>query len=194
MLCSLLESLQAGVPFAAVESTTHSKAFRAGTPPDSQLWPLLYAPSPSQRAAADDTPHTLNHVFHWCQAVGQLTSTASMAHNLLQCQLLVQKAVRAGAKVKIMSEGPRPPGGKMGRGSGADDLRQRPTIGPVPPRSNRLHCRLGRGDGPPGETSSREPLRSRPAGGSPSREVTDPRRHPRTRGRLPQSEEHRLVD
>ena len=33
------------------------------------------------------------------QAVGQLTSTASMTHNLAQCRLLVKKAVQAGAKV-----------------------------------------------------------------------------------------------
>jgi hypothetical protein len=33
------------------------------------------------------------------QAVGQLTSTASMTDNLAQCRLLVKKAVQAGAKV-----------------------------------------------------------------------------------------------
>lgn len=35
------------------------------------------------------------------QAVGQLCSTANMAHNLIQCQILVQKAVAAGAKVVL---------------------------------------------------------------------------------------------
>ena len=33
------------------------------------------------------------------QAVGQICATASMAHNLAQCQMLVRKAVAAGAKV-----------------------------------------------------------------------------------------------
>lgn len=33
------------------------------------------------------------------QAVGQITSTASMAHNLGQCRTVIQKAVAAGAKV-----------------------------------------------------------------------------------------------
>ncbi|KAK3381785.1 carbon-nitrogen hydrolase [Podospora didyma] len=37
-------------------------------------------------------------------AVGQLTSTASMAHNLRQCQLLVGKAVKAGAKALFLPE------------------------------------------------------------------------------------------
>ncbi|KAK3375688.1 carbon-nitrogen hydrolase [Lasiosphaeria ovina] len=37
-------------------------------------------------------------------AVGQLTSTASMAHNLAQCRVLVQKAVRAGAKALFLPE------------------------------------------------------------------------------------------
>ncbi|KAK1752298.1 carbon-nitrogen hydrolase [Echria macrotheca] len=37
-------------------------------------------------------------------AVGQLTSTASMAHNLRQCQVLVTKAVRAGARVLFLPE------------------------------------------------------------------------------------------
>lgn len=37
-------------------------------------------------------------------AVGQLTSTASMAHNLRQCQLLVKKAVNAGAKALFLPE------------------------------------------------------------------------------------------
>ncbi|KAK3943438.1 carbon-nitrogen hydrolase [Diplogelasinospora grovesii] len=35
-------------------------------------------------------------------AVGQITSTASMAHNLKQCQLLVKKAVKAGAKAPFV--------------------------------------------------------------------------------------------
>jgi hypothetical protein len=33
------------------------------------------------------------------QAVGQICATASMSHNLAQCQMLVLKAVAAGAKV-----------------------------------------------------------------------------------------------
>jgi hypothetical protein len=33
------------------------------------------------------------------QAVGQICATASMSHNLAQCQMLVGKAVAAGAKV-----------------------------------------------------------------------------------------------
>ncbi|KAK4459717.1 carbon-nitrogen hydrolase [Cladorrhinum samala] len=37
-------------------------------------------------------------------AVGQLTSTASMAHNLRQCQVLVKKAVKAGAKALFLPE------------------------------------------------------------------------------------------
>ncbi|KAK2750819.1 Carbon-nitrogen hydrolase [Onygenales sp. PD_40] len=37
-------------------------------------------------------------------AVGQLCSTASMAHNLAQCQLLVKKAVAAGAKALFLPE------------------------------------------------------------------------------------------
>jgi predicted amidohydrolase len=37
-------------------------------------------------------------------AVGQLCSTASMAHNLRQCQILVAEAVRAGAKVLFLPE------------------------------------------------------------------------------------------
>ncbi|KAI9749942.1 MAG: hypothetical protein M4579_006677 [Chaenotheca gracillima] len=37
-------------------------------------------------------------------AVGQLCSTASMAHNLKQCQSLVQKAVTAGAKALFLPE------------------------------------------------------------------------------------------
>ncbi|KAK4222647.1 carbon-nitrogen hydrolase [Podospora fimiseda] len=37
-------------------------------------------------------------------AVGQLTSTASMAHNLRQCQVLVKKAVQAGAKALFLPE------------------------------------------------------------------------------------------
>ncbi|KAK3349087.1 carbon-nitrogen hydrolase [Lasiosphaeria hispida] len=37
-------------------------------------------------------------------AVGQLTSTASMANNLRQCQLLVKKAVRAGARALFLPE------------------------------------------------------------------------------------------
>ncbi|KAK3942805.1 carbon-nitrogen hydrolase [Diplogelasinospora grovesii] len=37
-------------------------------------------------------------------AVGQMTSTASMAHNLKQCQLLVKKAVKAGAKALFLPE------------------------------------------------------------------------------------------
>ncbi|KAK3316897.1 carbon-nitrogen hydrolase [Apodospora peruviana] len=37
-------------------------------------------------------------------AVGQLTSTASMAHNLRQCQLLIKKAVQAGAKALFLPE------------------------------------------------------------------------------------------
>jgi len=34
-------------------------------------------------------------------AVGQICSTASMTHNLAQCQKLVHKAVQAGAKVSL---------------------------------------------------------------------------------------------
>ncbi|KAK3899115.1 carbon-nitrogen hydrolase [Staphylotrichum tortipilum] len=37
-------------------------------------------------------------------AVGQLTSTASMAHNLAQCRVLVRKAVQAGAKALFLPE------------------------------------------------------------------------------------------
>ncbi|KAK0707866.1 carbon-nitrogen hydrolase [Lasiosphaeris hirsuta] len=37
-------------------------------------------------------------------AVGQLTSTASMANNLRQCQLLVKKAVKAGARALFLPE------------------------------------------------------------------------------------------
>ncbi|OJD11728.1 hypothetical protein AJ78_07549 [Emergomyces pasteurianus Ep9510] len=37
-------------------------------------------------------------------AVGQLCSTASLAHNLSQCQILVKKAVDAGAKVLFLPE------------------------------------------------------------------------------------------
>ncbi|KAK3348504.1 carbon-nitrogen hydrolase [Neurospora tetraspora] len=37
-------------------------------------------------------------------AVGQLTSTASMANNLRQCQILVKKAVNAGAKALFLPE------------------------------------------------------------------------------------------
>ncbi|KAK3400729.1 carbon-nitrogen hydrolase [Sordaria brevicollis] len=37
-------------------------------------------------------------------AVGQLTSTASMANNLRQCQILVKKAVQAGAKALFLPE------------------------------------------------------------------------------------------
>ncbi|KAK4452609.1 carbon-nitrogen hydrolase [Podospora aff. communis PSN243] len=37
-------------------------------------------------------------------AVGQLTSTANVIHNLRQCQLLVKKAVRAGAKALFLPE------------------------------------------------------------------------------------------
>ncbi|EAS31615.3 nitrilase [Coccidioides immitis RS] len=37
-------------------------------------------------------------------AVGQLCSTASMAHNLIQCQILVHKAVSAGAKALFLPE------------------------------------------------------------------------------------------
>ncbi|KAH8697500.1 nitrilase, putative [Talaromyces proteolyticus] len=37
-------------------------------------------------------------------AVGQLCSTASMAHNLSQCQVLVRKAVAAGAKALFLPE------------------------------------------------------------------------------------------
>ncbi|KAK3998064.1 carbon-nitrogen hydrolase [Cladorrhinum sp. PSN332] len=37
-------------------------------------------------------------------AVGQLTSTASMTHNLRQCQVLVKKAVQAGAKALFLPE------------------------------------------------------------------------------------------
>lgn len=33
------------------------------------------------------------------QAVGQICSTSSMAHNLAQCRIVIQKAVSAGAKV-----------------------------------------------------------------------------------------------
>ncbi|KAL2129962.1 hypothetical protein VTI74DRAFT_7067 [Chaetomium olivicolor] len=37
-------------------------------------------------------------------AVGQLTSTANMAHNLAQCRVLVRKAVQAGAKALFLPE------------------------------------------------------------------------------------------
>ncbi|KAL2192799.1 carbon-nitrogen hydrolase [Corynascus similis CBS 632.67] len=37
-------------------------------------------------------------------AVGQLTSTASMTHNLAQCRILVKKAVQAGAKALFLPE------------------------------------------------------------------------------------------
>ncbi|EEH18002.1 hypothetical protein PABG_00565 [Paracoccidioides brasiliensis Pb03] len=37
-------------------------------------------------------------------AIGQLCSTASMAHNLSQCQILVKKAVEAGAKALFLPE------------------------------------------------------------------------------------------
>ncbi|KAK0644091.1 carbon-nitrogen hydrolase [Cercophora newfieldiana] len=37
-------------------------------------------------------------------AVGQLTSTANVAHNLRQCQVLVRKAVKAGAKTLFLPE------------------------------------------------------------------------------------------
>ncbi|KAK4133915.1 carbon-nitrogen hydrolase [Trichocladium antarcticum] len=37
-------------------------------------------------------------------AVGQLTSTASMVHNLAQCRVLVKKAVHAGAKALFLPE------------------------------------------------------------------------------------------
>ncbi|KAL2261996.1 hypothetical protein VTK26DRAFT_2765 [Humicola hyalothermophila] len=37
-------------------------------------------------------------------AVGQLTSTASMAHNLAQCRLLIKKAAQAGAKALFLPE------------------------------------------------------------------------------------------
>ncbi len=36
------------------------------------------------------------------KAVGQLCSTASMSHNLQQCQVLIKKAVAAGAKVRLL--------------------------------------------------------------------------------------------
>jgi hypothetical protein len=39
------------------------------------------------------------HPTSFYQAVGQICSTASMAHNLAQCQALVHNAVAAGAKV-----------------------------------------------------------------------------------------------
>lgn len=39
-------------------------------------------------------------LIHFSKAVGQLCSTASMTHNLAQCQILVKKAVAAGAKVR----------------------------------------------------------------------------------------------
>jgi len=35
------------------------------------------------------------------QAVGQITSTASMTHNLAQCRTVIQKAVAGGAKVRF---------------------------------------------------------------------------------------------
>lgn len=35
------------------------------------------------------------------QAVAQICSTASMAHNLAQCKVVIQKAVTAGAKVRL---------------------------------------------------------------------------------------------
>ena len=34
------------------------------------------------------------------QAVGQICSTSSMAHNLAQCRTVIQKAVAKGAKVR----------------------------------------------------------------------------------------------
>ena len=39
-------------------------------------------------------------VLNSTQAIGQLCSTASMSHNLALCQILVKKAVEAGAKVR----------------------------------------------------------------------------------------------
>lgn len=38
------------------------------------------------------------------QAIGQICSTASMAHNLSQCRVLVQKAAEAGAKALFLPE------------------------------------------------------------------------------------------
>ncbi|QIX02448.1 hypothetical protein AMS68_007965 [Peltaster fructicola] len=37
-------------------------------------------------------------------AVGQITSTASMAHNLTQCRIVIQRAVEAGAKALFLPE------------------------------------------------------------------------------------------
>lgn len=52
------------------------------------------------------SPTLTNHVTKSLQAIGQLCSTASMAHNLSQCQTLVKNAVKAGAKVHFLSSLP----------------------------------------------------------------------------------------
>ena len=76
------------------------------------------------------------------QAVGQLCSTASMAHNLQQCQILIRKAAVAKAKVSLLDLVIKAVlclsciGNPENRGSS--------TSGALPPRSQRLHSLLRR--------------------------------------------------
>lgn len=53
----------------------------------------------STQPALSDQDYSKDLFLTLRQAVGQLCSTASMAHNLKQCQLLVKEAVAAGARV-----------------------------------------------------------------------------------------------
>jgi hypothetical protein len=88
------------------------------------------------------------------QAVGQLCSTSSMAHNLAQCQILVRKAVIAGAKVNFF----KAPllflfGALEAPPVNSTDVRAQIkskrsiSAGPIPSRSIGLHSLVARGDG-----------------------------------------------
>lgn len=67
-------------------TTTHNSSSNAQNAPH-----RTYARNPPPKQARANP--------HRPQAVGQLTSTSSLLHNLAQCQTLITKAVAAGAQV-----------------------------------------------------------------------------------------------
>ena len=66
------------------------------------------------------------------QAVGQICSTSSMAHNLIQCRTVLQKAIAAGAKVRQHCQ--------HSNSITLNTLQ----VGALPTRSQRLHRRITR--------------------------------------------------
>ena len=119
------------------------------------------------------------------KAVGQLCSTANVSHNLQQCQLLVKKAVAAGAKVPLphaLALGP------------FQSLTQPEFIGIIPPRSQRLQCIIVSTNCGSCESFKGQWIRKRSPAWGTIGEATNQRRHSRKHGSRWEVEEYPYLD